>query len=223
MRKRERRRIMHLILLGAPGVGKGTQAKKIVEKFNIPQISTGDILRKEVREETELGKKAKAIMERGELVPDDIILNMMEKRLNEPDCQKGFILDGFPRTIPQAEGLDKILQNKENVKLKVIEIFVPEEEIVRRLTSRRICSVCGRDYNLILTPPPANGKCESCGGEIIQRYDDKEETIRNRLKVYNQQTEPLIHYYSKKGNLYRVNGLNNVEDVFKEIENILDS
>jgi len=175
---------MHLILLGAPGVGKGTQAKKIVEKFNIPQISTGDILRKEVREETELGKKAKAIMERGELVPDDIILN---------------------------------------IKLKVIEIFVPEEEIVRRLTSRRICSVCGRDYNLILTPPPANGKCESCGGEIIQRYDDKEETIRNRLKVYNQQTEPLIHYYSKKGNLYRVNGLNNVEDVFKEIENILDS
>jgi adenylate kinase len=211
------------MLLGAPGVGKGTQAKKIMAKYGIPQISTGDILRNEVREQTELGKLAKEVMERGELVPDEIILKMIEKRLQEPDCQKGFILDGFPRTIPQAEGLEKILQKMGNISLKVIEISVPDEEIIRRLSARRICSKCGKDYNLIFNPPPPDGKCEVCGGEIIQRDDDKEETIRKRLEVYRKQTEPLVAYYQKKGNLYRVDGTQSIEEVFQEIEKIIQS
>ena len=212
---------MYLILLGAPGVGKGTQAKTIMKNYNIPQISTGDILRKEVREETDLGKKAKAIMDKGELVTDEIILGMVEKRLSQPDCSRGFILDGFPRTIPQAEGLDRLQLKMKNIQLKVIEIFVHYEEIVRRLTSRRICSKCGKDYNLILNQPPANGKCGICGGKIIQRDDDKESTIRNRLNVYRKQTEPLISYYKNKGNLYRVDGQNNIKDVYNNIVKII--
>ncbi len=214
---------MYIMLLGAPGVGKGTQAKKIMAKYGIPQISTGDILRNEVRQQTELGKLAKEVMERGELVPDEIILKMVEKRLQEPDCQKGFILDGFPRTIPQAEGLEEILQRMGNISLKVIEIYVPDEEIIRRLSARRICSKCGKDYNLIFNPPPADGKCEVCGGEIIQRDDDREETIRKRLEVYRKQTEPLVSYYQKKGNLYRVDGTRSIEEVFQEIERIIQS
>jgi len=214
---------MYIMLLGAPGVGKGTQAKKIMAKYGIPQISTGDILRNEVRLQTELGKLAKEVMERGELVPDEIILKMVEKRLQEPDCQKGFILDGFPRTIPQAEGLEEILQRMGNISLKVIEIYVPDEEIIRRLSARRICSKCGKDYNLIFNPPPADGKCEVCGGEIIQRDDDREETIRKRLEVYRKQTEPLVSYYQKKGNLYRVDGTRSIEEVFQEIERIIQS
>ncbi len=214
---------MYIMLLGAPGVGKGTQAKKIMAKYGIPQISTGDILRNEVRLGTELGRKAKDIMERGELVPDDLILQMVEKRLNEPDCANGFILDGFPRTIPQAEGLEDILQKLGNIQLKVIEIFVPDEEIIRRLSARRICSKCGKDYNLIFNPPPPDGKCEVCGGEIIQRDDDKEETIRKRLEVYRKQTAPLVEYYSQKGNLYRVDGTQSIEEVFRDIEKILQS
>ncbi len=214
---------MYIMLLGAPGVGKGTQAKKIMAKYGIPQISTGDILRNEVRLQTELGKLAKEVMERGELVPDEIILKMVEKRLQEPDCQKGFILDGFPRTIPQAEGLEEILHRMGNISLKVIEIYVPDEEIIRRLSARRICSKCGKDYNLIFNPPPADGKCEVCGGEIIQRDDDREETIRKRLEVYRKQTEPLVSYYQKKGNLYRVDGTRSIEEVFQEIERIIQS
>ncbi len=211
---------MHLILLGAPGVGKGTQAKMIMEKYDIPQISTGDILRQEVREESELGKQAKKIMEQGKLVSDEVILSMMEKRLSQSDCEHGFILDGFPRTIPQAQGLDELLKKLGNIQLKVVEIHVPEEKIIQRLTSRRICSNCGKDYNLQLNPPPPDGKCEVCGGQVIQRDDDKEETIRNRLKVYRQQTEPLINYYENKKNLYRVDGTKHIDEVFQEIENI---
>ncbi len=214
---------MYLILLGAPGVGKGTQAKMIMKEFGIPQISTGDILRNEVRNQTELGMKAKAIMEKGELVSDDIILGMMEKRLAQPDCRKGYILDGFPRTIPQAEGLDELLAKLNHSGLKVIEISVPDEEIIRRLTARRICSRCGKDYNIHLNPPPPDGKCEICGGEIIQRDDDKEETIRKRLEVYRKQTEPLLDYYRKKGILHRIDGQKPAEQVFTEIKNILNS
>lgn len=209
---------MHLILLGAPGAGKGTQAKKIMEKYEIPQISTGDILRREVGEKTKLGEKAKSIMDKGLLVPDEIILEMVEKRLGDPDCTKGFILDGFPRTIPQAEGLDLLLQAKNIKDLRVIEIAISEEEVIRRLSSRRVCSKCGYVYNLIFNPPPPDGKCEKCGGEIIQRDDDTEKTIRNRLQVYRKQTEPLVAYYSKKGQLIKVDGLKSAEEVYKEIE-----
>ncbi len=212
---------MHLILLGAPGAGKGTQAKIIMDKYGIPQISTGDILRGEVKEETDLGKKAKKIMDRGELVPDDIILDMVRNRLSAPDTARGFILDGFPRTIPQAEGLDRILDSMGSVQLKVIEIVVPDERIINRLTSRRICSQCGKDYNLNLNPPPSDGKCVVCGGEIIQRDDDKEETIKNRLKIYWEQTAPLIDYYQNQNKLYKVDGVQPIDSIFKEIEQIL--
>ncbi len=212
---------MYLILLGAPGAGKGTQAKMIMKKYDIPQISTGDILRNEVSEQTALGKKAKDIMERGELVSDDIILSMVENRIAKPDCQNGFILDGFPRTIPQAEGLDEIIRKNPRINLKVVEIVVPEEKIISRLTSRRVCSNCGKDYNLNLNPPPPDGRCTVCGGEIIQRDDDKESTIRNRLKVYRQQTEPLVDYYSNKGILFRIDGQRPVNQVFEEIERIV--
>ncbi len=214
---------MQLILLGAPGAGKGTQAKRIMATYHIPQISTGDILRKEVREKTELGLKAKDIMERGELVPDDIILKMIEKRLHQPDCQNGFILDGFPRTIPQAEGLEEILDNMGKNQLIVIEISVSDEEIIRRLSNRRICSMCGKDFNLILNPPPENMVCPVCGGKIIQRDDDKPETIKKRLEVYRKQTEPLIKYYHQKGKLFRIDGLRPVDTIFNQIKEILES
>ena len=212
---------MQLILLGAPGVGKGTQAKKIVAEFSIPQISTGDILRSAVQENSELGKKVKAILESGQLVPDKIILDIIRKRLSENDCKTGFILDGFPRTIPQALGLDKILDEMEISRIKVIEIYVAESEIISRLTSRRICSNCGRDYNLRLTPPPADGKCLICAGQIIQRSDDEESTIRKRLKVYREQTEPLIEFYQQKKIFYRIDGLLPVDEVFRQIRKIV--
>ncbi len=213
---------MYVMLLGAPGVGKGTQAKLIMDKFRIPQISTGDILRAEVKKMTPLGKEVKAVMDRGELVSDELILKIIENRLKEPDCQNGFILDGFPRTIPQAEGLDVILQKLDNhITLKVIEISVPDEEIIKRLTSRRVCSNCGELYNLLLKPPLDDNKCDKCGGELIQRDDDKEETIRKRLEVYRRSTEPLIGYYKQKKNFYRVDGARPVEAVFAEIVRVL--
>lgn len=212
---------MQLILLGAPGVGKGTQAKQLVKEFSVPQISTGDILRSAVHENSELGKKVKAILESGQLVPDDIILDIIQKRLSQNDCQKGFILDGFPRTILQAQGLDKILSQMAIPGIKVIEIYVDELEIISRLTSRRVCSNCGRDYNLRLNPPPADGKCLKCGGIIIQRSDDEEHTIRKRLKVYREQTEPLIEFYRKKKKFYRIDGLLPIDDVFLQIRKII--
>jgi adenylate kinase len=212
---------MQLILLGAPGAGKGTQAKIIMEKYHIPQISTGEILRQHVHDLTDLGKKAKSIMEKGQLVSDKIVLEMVEHRLSQSDCQRGFILDGFPRTIPQAEGLDKIVQKLHIPDLKVIEIYVADKTIIQRLTSRRICSICGKDYNLNLNPPPPDNICTRCGGKIIQRDDDKEETILNRLKVYKKQTRPLIEFYQKKGDFYQVDGEKEIADIFKDIENII--
>jgi adenylate kinase len=212
---------MNLILLGAPGVGKGTQAKLIMKKFNIPQISTGDILRSEIQENSELGQKVKDILEKGELVSDKIILEIVRKRLAQPDCTRGFILDGFPRTIAQTKGLEQILSQMDIKDLKVIEIYVAESEIIRRLTSRRICSNCGKDYNLIFNPPPPDGKCVICRGKIIQRDDDKQETIQNRLKVYQEQTKPLIDFYIKKNRYFQVDGLQSVKEVFASIEKIL--
>lgn len=212
---------MHLILLGAPGVGKGTQANMIMKKYNVPQISTGDILRNEVQKQTHLGKKAKSIMERGELVSDEIILEMMENRLKQPDCKNGFILDGFPRTIPQARGLDHLLNHLDDISLKVIEIAVPHQEIIRRLSLRRVCVDCGKVYNLEMNPPVKDEVCDACGGSVILRDDDREETIGNRLQVYQEQTSPLIDYYRKKGNFYRVNGQQPIEDVFEDIESLI--
>ncbi len=212
---------MYLILFGAPGVGKGTQAKLISRKFGIPQISTGDMLREAVKNQTEFGKKAGEIMSRGELVPDDLILNMIKERFGKDDCKNGFILDGFPRTLPQAEGLDKLMKELELPEFKCIEIAVPDEHIITRLVSRRLCSKCGADYNLITNPPPANKKCIKCGGDIIQRKDDNEETINNRLQVYNQQTAPLKDFYQKKGQFFSVDGRNSVEEVQNEIGTVL--
>jgi len=213
---------MNLILLGAPGAGKGTQAKLIVEKYGIPQISTGDMLREAVAKGTELGKKAKEYMDRGELVPDEVVIGIVKERLKQPDCEKGFILDGFPRTLKQAEELDKMLEELGKKIDAVINVHVPEEEVVKRIVNRRTCKNCGAVYHLIYNPPKEEGKCDKCGGELYQRDDDKEETVRARYKVYKEQTEPLIEYYSKKGLLYNVDGTKSIEEVFEEIQKILD-
>lgn len=212
---------MNLILLGAPGAGKGTQAKLIMEEYKIPQVSTGDILRNEIQENSDLGRQVKDVLEKGELVSDEIILEIVRKRLSQPDCARGFILDGFPRTTAQAEGLEQILSQMDIKDLKVIEVYVVESEIIRRLTSRRICANCGKDYNLLFNPPPPNKKCVICNGEIIQRDDDKEETIRKRLKVYQKQTKPLIDFYKQKNRYCQVDGLQSVQEVFASIKKIL--
>lgn len=212
---------MNLILLGAPGVGKGTQAQLIQRNYHIPQISTGDILRAEIQKESELGKKVQTIMKKGELVSDEIMLEIIKARLTEPDCAEGFILDGFPRTIKQAEALDKLLEEIAKTNLTAININVPEQEIIKRLSSRRVCVKCGKAYNLLLDPPPPDGKCVACGGEIIQREDDKEETVRKRLAVYKDKTAPLIAYYHQKGNLQEVNGMQTIDEVFRDIVKII--
>jgi adenylate kinase len=212
---------MRLILLGPPGAGKGVQANFLKEKYNIPHISTGDMLREEVHLKSELGKKASEFMEKGELVPDEIIMEMIKARLEKEDAKSGFLFDGFPRTLKQAEELDKILKEK-NISLSaVINLDVKEEVVIRRLTSRRVCSNCGAIYNLITMPPKIENICDRCGKELSQREDDREEVIRERLKVYYKQTEPLIKYYLEKNLLYNVNA--NLEANFtqKEIEEVL--
>ena len=211
---------MNLILLGPPGAGKGTQAKKMVEEWDIPQISTGDILRAEVASGTELGNKAKSYMDAGDLVPDDVILNMVKNRLAEDDTENGFILDGFPRTIPQAEGLKKILDELDKNLDAVVSIEVDDEELVRRLTARWIDRNTGHIYNMIFDPPPRE-KIES--GEVYQRDDDKEETVRNRLEVYHQKTSPLIDFYSEKGKLIPINGSGTPDEIFNRIKQALKS
>ncbi len=212
---------MHLILFGAPGVGKGTQAKLISKNFNIPQISTGDMLRDAVKDETELGKKASLLMNQGKLVPDEIMLELIRDRISHNDCKSGFILDGFPRTIAQAKELDKLFSELQLPDVTCIEIYVPDEEIINRLVSRRLCEQCGTDYNLITNPPPENMRCDKCGGTIIQRKDDNEETISNRLKVYLAQTAPLKEYYQHKGAFYSIDGLRSIEEIRDDIFGIL--
>jgi len=205
-----------LIFLGLPGAGKGTQAEVISKKLNIPQISTGDILRENVRLGTELGKKAKKYMDEGKLVPDDIIINMMKERLNSDDCKNGFILDGFPRTIKQAEALDSIIKID-----KVIFIDVPEDVLLSRLTGRRVCKNCNNVYHLEFNPPKNPSICDKCGGELYQRDDDKEETVKKRIETYNNQTKPLIDYYENKGILIRINGNQPIDKVTKDIIEVL--
>uniref|UniRef100_A0A7V5K1V6 Adenylate kinase n=1 Tax=Thermodesulfobacterium geofontis TaxID=1295609 RepID=A0A7V5K1V6_9BACT len=213
---------MNIIFLGPPGAGKGTQAKILIERYVIPQISTGDMLREHVAKGTELGVKAKEYMEKGQLVPDEIILGMVKERLSQEDAQKGFILDGFPRTVAQAEALDKILEEMGKKIEYVLALIVPDEELVTRLTGRRTCKNCGMMYHIKCKPPKVEGKCDSCGGELYQRPDDNEETVRNRLKVYHNQTAPLIEYYRKKGVLFEVDGSKSIDEITKQLINILE-
>ncbi|RLB57878.1 MAG: adenylate kinase [Deltaproteobacteria bacterium] len=197
---------MQLILLGPPGAGKGTQAKKLVDKLRLPQISTGDLLRAAVRDQTELGMKAKAKMDAGQLVPDDIVIAMVRERLQQDDCRPGFILDGFPRAVSQAEALDKMLEDMGRGLDHVLSIEVPEAELVKRLTGRRSCPDCGAMFHVEFNPPRQEGICDKCGGKLIIRDDDKEETIRQRIAVYREQTEPLKGYYESRGLLRRIAG-----------------
>lgn len=209
---------MRLILLGAPGAGKGTQADVVKSKYNIAHISTGDILRANVKQGTELGKLAQGYMTSGKLVPDDVIINMMKARLVEPDCKEGFMLDGFPRTITQAEALDKMLAELGIALDAVVSLEIDDEVVVSRLTSRRVCKQCGEIYNTIGKPSRVDGVCDKCGGEVIQRADDNENTIRNRLSVFHEQTAPLIEYYKKAGILVSVDATAGKDSVLKIIE-----
>lgn len=214
---------MRLVLLGPPGSGKGTHGAWLSEQYGVPTISTGDILRAEVAQGSQLGRKAKQYMDEGKLVPDDVILEMIEQRLRADDCARGFLLDGFPRTRAQAEGLDVMLQRFGWKLDGVLKLDVDEEEIVRRLTSRRVCSRCGKIFNLVTDPPPANGRCPNCNGEVIQRSDDTEETVRNRLRVYEEQTRPLVDFYRDRGLLVTVNGQGSIEEVRERIAQALRS
>jgi adenylate kinase len=213
---------MNLILLGPPGAGKGTQAQRIVERYHIPQVSTGDILRTAVKEGTPLGKKAKAFMDQGKLVPDEVVIGIIEGRLRAPDCNPGFILDGFPRTIVQAEALQAILTKMGKSMDHVINIEVYSEELVRRLTGRRTCKNCGAMFHLLFHPPKREGVCDRCGGVLYQREDDKEETIRMRLREYEKQTTPLIQHYQLKNCLRSVQGVGGEDEIFERIVRLLD-
>lgn len=208
---------MRVIFLGPPGAGKGTQAKKIIDKFNIPQIATGDILREAVKNETELGQEAQKYMSKGELVPDSIIMGIINDRFKEDDCQNGFLLDGFPRTENQAEELDKVLDGLDWNLDMVLCLKVYDEAIIERLTGRRVCKNCGTSFHIKFQPPAKEGICDKCGGELYQRKDDTEATIRNRLSVYHQQTSPLIAYYEKASLLKNIDGNKSPDHVTKEI------
>jgi len=206
-----------LIFLGAPGAGKGTQAQRLSETYSIPQISTGDILRQAVKDKTPLGEKAYSYMEQGKLVPDDIVIGIINERLKAEDCEKGFILDGFPRTVPQAEALDQVLDQDRMAIDKVIFFEVPEDHLVKRLSGRRMCRSCGANYNVYFNPSSQDGVCEKCGGELYQRVDDQEDTIRNRLKVYREQTEPLIGFYKSQNRLARLDGSGSMDIIFDNL------
>ena len=212
---------MKIVMLGAPGAGKGTQAKMIAEKYSIPHISTGDIFRANIKNGTELGKKAKSFIDKGQLVPDELTLDLIMDRFKEDDCKNGYVLDGFPRTIPQAEALDEALKaNGEKVDF-AIDIDVPDENIVRRMGGRRACVNCGATYHIVSSPTKVEGKCDKCGEELIVRDDDKPETVLSRLEVYHNQTQPLIDYYNEQGILKSVDGTIDMKDVFNEIVKIL--
>lgn len=212
---------MKIIMLGAPGAGKGTQAIKIAEKYGIPHISTGDIFRANIKNGTELGKKAKEYMDKGALVPDVLTCDLVVDRIHQDDCANGFILDGFPRTIPQAEALTNAL-NKDNESMDfAIDIEVPDENIVKRMGGRRACVNCGATYHIVSAPPKVEGVCDHCGGKLTIRDDDKPETVQKRLTVYHDQTQPLIDYYKKAGILHSVDGTKSLDDVFADVVSIL--
>ena len=208
-------------MLGAPGAGKGTQAKKIAAKYHVPHISTGDIFRANIKNGTELGKKAKTYMDQGLLVPDELVVDLVVDRVNQEDCVDGYVLDGFPRTIPQAEVLEEALDKLGDKIDYAIDVEVPDENIIRRMGGRRACTSCGATYHIEHVPPKKEGICDTCGQELVLRDDDKPETVKNRLRVYQEQTQPLLDFYSAKGVLRSVDGTQDMQDVFKAITEIL--
>ena len=212
---------MNIVLLGPPGAGKGTQAKRLIEKYGIPQISTGDMLRAAVKEGTELGKQAKAYMDKGELLPDEVVIGIVKDRLQEADCKKGFMLDGFPRTVGQAEALDTALDSMEQKLDHIVCLDVPNEELMGRLTGRRTCKECGAGFHVMFDPPKKEGVCDHCGGEIYQRDDDNETTVMSRLDVYAKSTQPLIDYYKKQGILRLIDGVGSMGDIFNRVVKVL--
>ena len=210
-----------LIFLGPPGAGKGTQAKEIAQMYGLPHLSTGDMFRDHVTRGSELGRRAKPIMDAGQLVPDDIVLGMVEERISQPDCAGGFVFDGFPRTIAQAEKLGKILERTKFGSPVVLLLEAEPEELVRRMGSRLACAKCGTTYNLTVQPPRETGKCDRCGGPLAQRADDREEVVRERLAVYERQTKPLVDFYRKRGELNELDGTKPVETVRRELMDVL--
>jgi adenylate kinase len=214
---------MNIVLMGLPGAGKGTQADKIVEKYAIPHISTGDMFRAAIKGGTELGLKAKSYMDDGALVPDEVTIGIVRERLSKSDCDNGFLLDGFPRTVPQAEALDALLLELDKNVEHVLNIQVEQEELIKRLTGRRICKECGTAYHLIFNPPQVDGVCDKDGGELYQRADDNPETVTNRLEVNMKQTQPLLDYYGDKGVLTNINGQQDIHKVFADLNALLES
>ena len=212
---------MKIIMLGAPGAGKGTQAKKIAEKYQIPHISTGDIFRANIKGGTELGMKAKTFMDQGMLVPDEITIGMLMDRIGQEDCINGYVLDGFPRTIPQAESLTKALAERGEKVDYAINVDVPDENIINRMSGRRACLGCGATYHITFNPPVKEGICDTCGQELVLRDDDKPETVKKRLDVYHEQTAPLIAHYKEAGSLHEIDGTQDIKVVFEEIKSIL--
>lgn len=213
---------MNIILMGLPGAGKGTHASEIVKKFPIPHISTGDMFRKAIKDETDLGKEAKSYMDRGELVPDEVTVGIVKERISEDDAKKGFLLDGFPRTIDQAESLSQIMSELDREIDAVINIEVPEEELMNRLTGRRICEKCGTTYHLVFNPPKVDGICDIDGGKLYQREDDNPETVSNRLSVNVKQSKPILEYYNNKGVLKNIDGSKDIDEVTNDVIDILD-
>ncbi len=209
--------MLRAVLLGPPGAGKGTQAVRLVEKYDIPHISTGDIFRKNIKEGTELGKKAQEYMNAGELVPDELVVDLVKDRLQQDDCKNGFLLDGFPRTIFQAEKLDEFLAEMGQKMDIVINLKVEKDSLIKRLTGRRVCKNCGASYHIINIPPKKDGVCDTCGGELMQRKDDNIETVENRINVYDDQTAPLIGYYKEAGTLVDFDGEQSLDEVFDAI------
>ena len=212
---------MKIIMLGAPGAGKGTQAKMLADKYGIPHISTGDIFRANIKNNTELGKKAKGYMDAGQLVPDELVVDLVVDRIKNKDCMNGFILDGFPRTIPQAEALDYALNNQNEKIDYAVNVDVPDENIINRMSGRRACVGCGATYHIVYNPTKKEGICDKCGQKLILREDDKPETVKKRLQVYHEQTQPLIDHYEKKGALLTVDGTQDINDVFASITKVL--
>ncbi|MBT2689941.1 adenylate kinase [Bacillus sp. ISL-47] len=212
---------MNLVLMGLPGAGKGTQAEKIVQKYGIPHISTGDMFRAAIKGETELGLKAKSFMDKGELVPDEVTIGIVRERLSKDDCEKGFLLDGFPRTVAQADALEDILSDLNKKIDYVINIDVDQSILMERLTGRRICKDCGATYHLVFNPPAKDGVCDRCGGELYQRADDNEATVQNRLDVNIKQTKPLLDFYETKGYLRNIDGQQDINKVFSDLDALL--
>lgn len=212
---------MNLILMGLPGAGKGTQAEKIVEKYGIPHISTGDMFRAAIKEGTELGLKAKSFMDQGQLVPDEVTIGIVRERLNKQDCENGFLLDGFPRTVAQAEALETITKELNKQIDYVINIDVDQSILMERLTGRRICKDCGATYHLVFNPPAKEGVCDKCGGELYQRADDNAETVSTRLSVNVKQSQPLLDFYQEKGYLRNINGNQDINIVFEDVRQLL--